>query len=72
MGLSEYCQDINRINADALIATFEALVRDADELERMIVQRVDESRRALDEQYQLLFGGPFDQTRSVHAATAAT
>ena len=26
IGLSEYCQDINLINADALIAKFEALV----------------------------------------------
>ena len=31
MGLSEYCQDINEINADALIAKFQALVQHADE-----------------------------------------
>ncbi len=72
MGLSEYCQDINRMNADALIAKFEALVQHADELERMIAQRVEEARRALDEQYEVLFEYPIDPSRPVHTATAAT
>ena len=44
MGLSEYCHDINQMNADALIEQFQALVRNADELERMIAQRVEEAR----------------------------
>jgi polysaccharide pyruvyl transferase WcaK-like protein len=55
MGLSEYCQDINQVNADALVAKFEALVQHADEVERLIAQRVEEARRALDEQYEVLF-----------------
>jgi len=71
MGLSEYCQDINRMNADGLIATFEALAEHADELERMIAQRVEEARSALDEQYEVLFESPIDPSRPVHTVTAA-
>ena len=33
MGLSEYCHDINEMNADALIAQFQALVRNAEDAE---------------------------------------
>jgi len=72
MGLSEYCQDINRIDADALIAKFQALVQHADELERMIAQRVEEARRALDEQYEVLFENPLDGSRPIHGTAAAT
>jgi chemotaxis protein methyltransferase CheR len=56
MGLSEYCHDINQMNADRLIAQFEAVVRNADELKLKIADRVAERRLALDEQYELLFG----------------
>jgi polysaccharide pyruvyl transferase WcaK-like protein len=72
MELSEYCQDINRMNADTLIEQFQALVQHADEVARMIAQRVEEARSALDEQYELLFGDPIDQPRAPDAATAAT
>jgi polysaccharide pyruvyl transferase WcaK-like protein len=72
MGLSEYSQDINGIKADALIATFEALVQHADEVARMIAQRVEEARSGLDEQYEALFEERIDESRPAHAATTAT
>jgi polysaccharide pyruvyl transferase WcaK-like protein len=72
MGLSEYCHDINQINADTLIAQFQALVRNADDVRQKILQRVETSRRALDEQYELLFGDLIDQPRDLEAVTAAT
>jgi polysaccharide pyruvyl transferase WcaK-like protein len=56
MGLSEYCHDINQMNADTLIEQFQALVRNADDVKQMILQRVETSKRALDEQYELIFG----------------
>jgi polysaccharide pyruvyl transferase WcaK-like protein len=71
MGLSEYCQDINRINAEALIAKFEALVQHGDEIARMIAQRIDEARCALDEQYEVLFEKPIDRSRPIATATAS-
>jgi polysaccharide pyruvyl transferase WcaK-like protein len=71
-GLSEYCHDINQINADTLIAQFQALVRNADDVRQKILQRVETSRRALDEQYELLFGDLIDQPRDLDAVTAAT
>jgi polysaccharide pyruvyl transferase WcaK-like protein len=72
MGLSEYCQDVNEVNTDALVAKFEALVQHADEVDRMIAQRVEEARRALDEQYEVLFGNPTDQSRPIPVTTPAT
>jgi polysaccharide pyruvyl transferase WcaK-like protein len=72
MGLSEYCQDINQVNADALVAKFEALVQHADEIDRRIAQGVEEARRALDEQYEVLFGNPTDQSRPIPVTTPAT
>jgi hypothetical protein len=72
MGLSDYCQDVNEVNADALVAKFEALVQHADEVDRMIAQRVEEARRALDEQYEVLFGNPTDQSRPIPVTTPAT
>jgi polysaccharide pyruvyl transferase WcaK-like protein len=71
-GLSEYCHDINQINADTLIAQFQALVRNADDVRQKILQRVETSRRALDEQYGLVFGDLIDQPRDLDAVTAAT
>jgi polysaccharide pyruvyl transferase WcaK-like protein len=71
MGLSEYCQDINRMTADELIAAFERLAEHAQELEGMIAQRIEESRTALNEQYGALFESPIDPSRPVHKVTAA-
>jgi polysaccharide pyruvyl transferase WcaK-like protein len=72
MGLSEYCQDINQVNADALVAKFEALVQQADEVKRMVGERVEEARCALEEQYEVLFGNPTEQSRPIHVTTPAT
>jgi polysaccharide pyruvyl transferase WcaK-like protein len=55
MGLSEYCHDINHMNAGRLIEQFQDLERDADKLRPMTRQKVEESRKALDEQYNLIF-----------------
>jgi polysaccharide pyruvyl transferase WcaK-like protein len=57
MGLSEYCQDINHMSGDRLIEQFQDLVRNADKLKPVIRQRVEQSRKALDEQYGLIFKG---------------
>ena len=72
MGLSEYCHNINQMNADTLIVQFQALVRNADDVKQVILQRVETSKRALDEQYEFLFGELIDQPRDLDAATAAT
>jgi polysaccharide pyruvyl transferase WcaK-like protein len=55
MGLSAYCHDINHMNAGGLIEQFQKLQRNADKLKPLIRQRVEQSRRALDEQYSLIF-----------------
>ena len=72
MELSEYCHDINQMNADTLIAQFQALVRNAADVKQKILQRVETFERALDEQYELLFGDPIDQPRAPETAEAAT
>ena len=72
MGSSEYCHDINHMNADTLIEQFQALVRNADDVKQMILQRVETSKLALDEQYELIFGDLTDQPRALDAATGAT
>ena len=66
MGLSEYCHDINHMDADTLIRQFEKLVRNADDVKNTIRHGVEESRRALDEQYDLLFADASDHSRTVH------
>lgn len=54
MGLSDYCQDINHMNADRLIEQFQDVERNAEKLKPVIRQKVEESRKALDEQYSLI------------------
>jgi len=71
MGLSEYCHDINRIDANALIEQFQALVQNADDVRQAISHRVETARRALDEQYELLFDVD-GQPREVDVAAATT
>ena len=66
MGLSKYCHDINEMNADTLIEQFQQLVRNAEEVKRTIAQRVNESRDALEQQYDLLFERTEDASRSLH------
>ncbi len=55
MGLSEYCQDINRLSADRLIEQFCDLEKNAETLKPRIKERAEEFRRALDEQYERIF-----------------
>ncbi|HUA38722.1 MAG TPA: polysaccharide pyruvyl transferase family protein [Candidatus Sulfopaludibacter sp.] len=57
MGLPEYCHDINRMNAGKLIEQFQGAVRNADRLKSMIGRKVEESRRTLAEQYDIIFRG---------------
>ena len=40
LGLSQYCQDINHMNADRLITQFQELERQRDDVKRTIKQRV--------------------------------
>jgi polysaccharide pyruvyl transferase WcaK-like protein len=55
MGLQEYCQDIKHLNAEKLIEQFCKLETNAGSLKQMIRQKVLERRKALDEQYELIF-----------------
>lgn len=55
MGLSEYCQDIRRLDSRRLIEQFQTLERNRVPVEHAIGEKVEESRRALEEQYDLLF-----------------
>jgi len=55
MGLAEYCHDINHMNAGRLIEQFEGVEKNAEKLKPVIRQRVERSRKALDEQYKLIF-----------------
>jgi polysaccharide pyruvyl transferase WcaK-like protein len=55
MGLSEYCLDMNTLNADSLIEKIRDLEKNAGELKPLIRQKADEFRKALDEQYKFIF-----------------
>lgn len=55
MGLSKYCHDINHMNAGRLIEQFQDVERNAEKLKPVIRQKVEQSRKALDEQYNLIF-----------------
>ena len=57
MGLGEYCHDINHMNAGRLIEQFQDVERNAEKLKPVIRQKVEQSRKALDEQYSLIFKG---------------
>ena len=57
MGFSEYCQDINHMDAGRLIEQFQELEKNAEKLKPVIRQKVEQSRKALDEQYSLIFKG---------------
>jgi polysaccharide pyruvyl transferase WcaK-like protein len=55
MTLSEYCHDIDEMNADRLIAQFEELERNSESVKHAIEQAVDGARIALEDQYEHLF-----------------
>src|SRR5262249_44340941 len=59
MGLSRYCQDIHHLDVEKLIGQFCDLVRKQAQLRSLIQQKTEEFRKALDEQYALIFSnGP--------------
>jgi polysaccharide pyruvyl transferase WcaK-like protein len=55
MGLAEYCHDINHMNAARLIEQFQDVERNVAKLKRGIREKVERARKALDEQYDLIF-----------------
>jgi hypothetical protein len=55
MGLSEYCMDINTLRADQLIEKIQDLEKNASGLKLLIRRKTEEFRKALDEQYKLIF-----------------
>jgi polysaccharide pyruvyl transferase WcaK-like protein len=55
IGLSEYCLDINDLKADKLIEKFRDLEMDTSKIKPLIREKVGEFRKALDEQYELIF-----------------
>ncbi len=55
MGLSEYCHDIGHMNAPKLIEQFQDLETHSTEVKETIRESVEAQRRALEEQYSLLF-----------------
>jgi polysaccharide pyruvyl transferase WcaK-like protein len=57
MDLSDYCQDIDQLDSETLIEQFQELERNRNAVKRTIEQKVAETRRSLDEQYELLFPG---------------
>ncbi len=54
MGLSEYCQDINRLSSVRLIEQFSQLRQSSYGVKRMIMEKVRACRDALDEQYAVI------------------
>ena len=57
MKLTEYCQDINRIDAPWLIEHFGRLERDLEVVQQTVTQGVAQARASLDEQYDRIFAG---------------
>jgi polysaccharide pyruvyl transferase WcaK-like protein len=55
MGLSDYCLDINDLKADRLIEKIRDIKINAAELKLLIGEKNEEFRRALEEQYELIF-----------------
>lgn len=55
VGLGQYCHDINGLSADWLIQQFRQLCHNADSVKRMIRDKVNTNRRALDKQYEIIF-----------------
>jgi polysaccharide pyruvyl transferase WcaK-like protein len=55
LGLSEYCQDINRLSAERLIEQFCDLEKNAETLRTLLKPKVEEFRKALDDQYRCIF-----------------
>jgi polysaccharide pyruvyl transferase WcaK-like protein/chemotaxis methyl-accepting protein methylase len=58
MKLSEYCHEIEGMDADRLIGQFRKLEENHDAVKRTICHGVDRARAAVDEQYKLYFESP--------------
>jgi polysaccharide pyruvyl transferase WcaK-like protein len=56
MGLSDYCLDINDVNADRLVEKFCDLEANANKIRSLIKDKQRRFRQELDEQYKLIFG----------------
>jgi hypothetical protein len=54
--LSSYCHDLSQIDGAILIEQFQDLVAHADDVRTLVPQRLEASKCALEEQYELLFG----------------
>jgi len=57
MGMEKYSHDIDRMNAARLIEQFQDLEKNAERVRPLIRQKVEQCRKALDEQYGLIFNG---------------
>jgi len=55
MSLEDYSHDINHINAGRLIEQFTDMEKKAKEVKSLLLEKVEQSRKALDEQYNLIF-----------------
>ena len=55
MGLAEYCHEISDMSAERLVEQFQDLEKNAQKLKPLIRQKVEQCRKALDEQYGLIF-----------------
>jgi polysaccharide pyruvyl transferase WcaK-like protein len=55
LGLKKFCQNMDELDIDKLIEQFMELENNAEKLMPNIQQKVGEYRRALDEQYTLIF-----------------
>jgi len=60
-GLTEFCQDIEHIDIDHLLAQLTRLQENAEYLRPQIAEKTEANRRALDEQYNLIFQGNLHQ-----------
>jgi polysaccharide pyruvyl transferase WcaK-like protein len=58
MRLSEYCHEIDQMDAHTLIEQFRTLEQNREAVTRTIGEGVDQARAALDEQYDFLFARP--------------
>ena len=56
MEASTHCTNIEAIDADTLLQQFQQFERNYDDVEQLIERKVDQARKALDEQYDLIFG----------------
>ena len=55
MSLEDYSHDINHINAGRLIEQFTDMEKKAKEVKSLLLEKAEQSRKALDEQYNLIF-----------------